>query len=191
MMERESTPRRKIDFELDRLEQMIADLKIEHEQYFLDILPRRPEQKLKETQRLIRQLHGEPFKQTATKFRFSQLVQRLQTLNNYWERILKQREAGTYSRDVYKANLRSGTNHSAVRNGGRPQKDKSMEQLYETYKQALKLTGSKDKNVDFNAFKRNLAKNAKQISKKTGVKDLQYKISVEDGKVSVKATPKK
>jgi hypothetical protein len=47
----------------------------------------------------IRKLVGPHIKNTALKFKIQQLKARMISLENYWERTSRQREAGTYKRD--------------------------------------------------------------------------------------------
>ena len=103
----DNLPKRELDLKLDLLEAKLADLKIAYEQFFLDILPHPPNELEREVHRLVRECRNAPFKKATSTFRLGQIVQRLQTYNNYWERVKRDREAGTYSRDVFKASLRA------------------------------------------------------------------------------------
>ena len=105
-MTEKETNRRQLDLELDRLENKISELRVLYEQYFVEILPLSPDKQQKEIVALIRKLLRAPFKNSQTRFRLRVLVQRYQTYATYWERVQKQKEEGTYSRDLFKAEMR-------------------------------------------------------------------------------------
>ena len=105
-MSEKETNRRQLDLELDRLENKISELRVLYEQYFVEILPLSPDKQQKEIVALIRKLLHAPFKNSQTRFRLRVLVQRYQTYATYWERVQKQKEEGTYSRDLFKAEMR-------------------------------------------------------------------------------------
>ena len=85
---------------LDELEGRIDKLKIAYEQYFMGREKLEPISDRQEVTRIVRQLQTTAFRNTAIKFRLNSLNQRFLTYQNYWNRILRQMEAGTYQRDI-------------------------------------------------------------------------------------------
>ncbi len=67
---------------------------------------------------------------------------------------------------------------------------KAMHELYSSYEAALRKTGKPVDNLNFESFKKSLIKKARELKERHGVKKLQYKIVVKDGKVVVKASGK-
>ena len=185
-------PRREIDHDLDLLEQRIEELRVLYEQYFIDVLPQMPEQLRKEVKSRIRKLVKAPFKNSATRFRLRSLEQRYRSYEMYWERVLKQREEGTYVRDVFKAEMREKAQaEDALAASGVGAAERGLKQLYDSYESAVKKTGASTDNINFDAFKRSMIKRAKDLKQQHGVKKLHYKIVVKGGKVIVKASTKK
>lgn len=183
--------KRKLDKELDRLEQELEDLRILHEQFFVDVLPHPPDEQKRNVKRHIRQLLKAPFKTSAIRFRLRSLVHRYQTYHTYWERVFKQREEGTYVRDVFKAELRERLLEETKQEGTNASRaERAMRQLFDSYVTALEKTGNKPGKLDFDSFKKSLVKKAQQLKKEQGVKKLLYKIVVKDGKVVIKASGK-
>ncbi|MFQ5586916.1 MAG: MXAN_5187 C-terminal domain-containing protein [Thermodesulfobacteriota bacterium] len=90
---------------IDLLESKLNRLKTEYEQYFLRILKKEPTALRSEVERLITQCSGQPIHNTATKFRLNSLTARYHSHKNYWTRVLRAIEEGTYHRDVFKMNL--------------------------------------------------------------------------------------
>lgn len=185
--------RRELDRELDRLENSIEQLRILFEQHFVDVLPQPPTKMQGDIKREIRRLLKAPFKNSATKFRLRMVVQRYQTYNTYWERIQKLREEGKFSRDLFKAEMRDKMLEDAKREATKLGKaEKGLRQLYSTYEDAMKKAdGGSAPKMNFDNFKNSLMKKAKLLKEQHGVKKLNYKIVVKEGKVVIKASAKK
>lgn len=183
--------RRKLDEQLDRLEVKITELRVYYEQYFVDLIPHPPDKLQQEVVWVIRKMLKAPFKNAATRFRLRQLIQRYQMYATYWEKIMKLREEGKYTKDMFKAEMREKSIASArfeASDQGRA--EKGMKQLFESYETALKKNGVNTKNINFESFKKSLLEKAKIMKEKTGAKKLHYKVTVKDGKVTLKATPR-
>lgn len=185
----ETTNKRKLDQQLDVLEAKINELRILYEQYFVDILPQPPDKLRKEVVLLIRQLLKAPFKNSAVRFRLRMIITRFQTYNTYWERVNKQREEGTYCRDLFKAEMREKAAEDAKLEGSRRSAaEKGLRQLYSSYETALKKSGASTDHVNFEAFKKSLMRKAKELKKQHGVDKLHYKVVMKNGKVTIKAS---
>lgn len=100
--------KKELDLELDLLEEKISELKLQYEQYFLDIVTQPPDKLYQEVVLFIRRLQNAPFKNSASSFRMKALTHRFQTFDTYWKRITKERAEGRYRRDVFKAKIRQG-----------------------------------------------------------------------------------
>lgn len=85
---------------LDELSARLEKLKIDYERYFLGIEKLEPGQDRKEIAQIVRQLQTTPTANTALKFRLQSLNQRFLSYQSYWNRIVRQIEAGTYQRDL-------------------------------------------------------------------------------------------
>jgi len=189
--ENEGKPRRELDLEIDRLEARINELRVLYEQHFVDILPYPPDKERKEVEKMIRGLLRKPFKNSQTRFRLRHVIHRYQSYKTYWERVNKQREDGTYFKDVFRAEVRERMREEAKEEASRRgAAQRGMRNLYSSYQEALKKTGSNTDNVNFDAFQKTLVHRAKQLKKQHGIKKLQYKIVMKNGKVTIKASGK-
>ena len=181
--------RRALDVELDQLEANLNELRIQFEQYFVDVLPQPPVQQQKDVVRQIKKLLRAPFKNSQTRFRLRTLVTRYQTYHTYWERVMKQREEGSYFKDVFKAEMRVKITEDQAKERSRSgAADKGMHQLFDSYRSALEKAGVESKQMNFDAFKKSLVQKAKELKEKHGVKKLNYKVVVKNGKVTIKAS---
>lgn len=97
---------REFDSRLSDLESEIAKLRAIYEQYFQGI-ERRPPVRLRERlDRQVRQLRRESPNNTALRFRYQTIFQRWITFTQYWDRISRRIEEGTYARDIRRAQRR-------------------------------------------------------------------------------------
>ncbi|MCB0339200.1 MAG: hypothetical protein KDD53_06335 [Bdellovibrionales bacterium] len=177
-----------LESELKLLEALIADLKVQYEQYFLGIRELAPEKLHRETKLQIKKLIKAPFKSATVRFRLRTLESRYHTFNNYWQRTLKQREEGVYRRDVFKAELREKIAlEEASQGSAASAANKSLEGLFQSYKSALEKQTGKRQDIDFSAFRKSLVSRAKDFKEKHGVKKVSFKVQVKEGKVSLKA----
>lgn len=180
--------KREVDRKLDVLEKRIGETHALYEQYFIDIIPHPPEEKDRQIKLMIKALLKEPFKQQAVKFRLRTLITRYQTYNTYWTRVMKQREEGTYSKDLFKADAREKAIAEAqlsLTDTGKA--EKGFQQLFKTYEGALQKAGANTKSLNYNDFRKSLLSQAKRLKQAHGVTNLNYKISVKNGKVAIRA----
>src|SRR5262249_39573508 len=97
-----------IDRELEELETRMERLRALYEQYFMGIEKLEPQIPRKDVERRIQILRREQIRNTALRFRFQMLIQRYNTMQQYWMRITREIENGTYRRDVMRAAQRFG-----------------------------------------------------------------------------------
>lgn len=97
-----------IDIALEELEQRLERLRSLYEQYFLGIEKVEPAIARKDVDRRFWLLRRTKLRNTARRFRMQLLVQRYNTFQQYWLRICRQIENGTYIRHVIRAEKRFG-----------------------------------------------------------------------------------
>lgn len=194
--EKESAPnpaRERLDLraELDHLDSMLSELRVLFEQYFSGLIPLAPEKPHAEVKRKIRQLRKAPFKNSALNYRLRTLEVRYGTLHTYWQRVLREREEGTYHKDIFKANMRERqASEAAFAQTQEGAADKGMKNLFDAYRSALEKVSGHAPRIDFGAFKDSLIKRAKDYKRQHGDKKLTFKVVVKDGKVAVRASVK-
>lgn len=88
-----------IGAEADALDKAMNELRAAYELYFMGVEPTEPLQARDRLKAKLRWLQGQQVRNTAQRFRINQLKARMISLENYWQRVLRQREAGTYHRD--------------------------------------------------------------------------------------------
>jgi len=94
------------DARLGDLESEITRLRAIYEQWFQGIERVPPVRMREKLDRKVRQLRREAPNNTALRFKYQTIFQRWITFTQYWDRITKRIEEGTYHRDVKRARRR-------------------------------------------------------------------------------------
>jgi hypothetical protein len=97
-----------IDVALDELETRLDRLRSLYEQYFLGIEKIEPAVARKDVDRRFWILRRTKIRNTARRFRLQTLIQRYNTFQQYWARICREIENGTYSRHILRAQKKLG-----------------------------------------------------------------------------------
>jgi hypothetical protein len=99
---------REFDLYLAELENRLERLRVLYEQYFMGMERIEPQVARKDVDRRFWTLRKTRVNNTARKFRLQTLLQRYNTLQQYWQRTCRQIENGTYTRHVARARRRFG-----------------------------------------------------------------------------------
>lgn len=186
-----SEPKLDVRVELSKLDGLLGELKVQYEQFFLGIISLPPDRLHFSVKQLIKKLKGSPFKSSAMRFQLRSLENRYNSYNTYWQRVLRERENGTYSRDVFKAELRKRlAQEEALSNSAKGQAEKGFVNLYNSYKSAIEQRTGKAVNLDYAAFKKSLLQRSKEFKTQTGAKKLSYTVLVKNGKVTLQVRAK-
>ena len=177
--------------ELRRFEAMLEELKVTFEQHFMGILPLPPDKDHEDVKKLLRKLRRAPFRNSQMKYQLRSLESRYNIYNTYWQRVLREREAGTYVKDVFKAELRARLAEEEARaQTALGAADRQMRELFESYRLALERQTGRRPDLDYKSFRTSLVKRAKELKGKTGGKRLSFAVAVKDGKVVLQAKAK-
>ena len=97
-----------VERELEELETRIERLRALYEQYFMGLEKLEPLIPKKDVERRIWVLRRVHVRNTGLRFKFQMLIQRFNTFQQYWSRVAREIENGTYRRDVLRAAKRFG-----------------------------------------------------------------------------------
>jgi hypothetical protein len=92
-----------VDVALEELENRLERLRALYEQYFMGIERIEPAIPRKDVDRRIYVLRREKIRNTAKRFKLQTIISRYNTFQQYWQRICREIEAGTYKRHVIRA----------------------------------------------------------------------------------------
>lgn len=182
-----------IRLELDQLDSCLSELKVRYEQYFVGTLPLPPDKQYAEVVTQIKRLRKAPFRNSEMKYRLKGLEHRFNTLNTYWKRVLREREEGTYSRDLFKAALRErAAQEEAHATTIKGQAEKGLQNLFHSYKSAVEKQTGRKQDLDFELFRTSIVKRVKEFKEQHGTAArVTFKVVVKEGKVSVQASAKR
>lgn len=103
-----------IDLAISELETRLERLRALYEQYFMGIERMEPAVVRKDVDRRFYVLRKEKIRNTAKRFKLQTLVQRYNTMQQYWSRICREIELGTYKRHKLKAERAFGSLDAAA-----------------------------------------------------------------------------
>jgi len=92
-----------LDVALEELENRLERLRALYEQYFMGIERIEPQIPRKDIDRRIYVLRREKIRNTAKRFKLQTIISRYNTFQQYWQRICREIENGTYKRHVIRA----------------------------------------------------------------------------------------
>ena len=181
------------DEDLRVIENKLNMLKLDYERYFLGTRPREPINERREIQKFFTQWANMSIQNTALRFRFNSHNARYQAMKRQWDSILRQMEAGTYKRDVFKANLRTGASRTTAKTGGAEDgatgSANAGSALFDSYRDAALACGQTVKGLSAKKLQAVVDKQTNALKQKLGCKDVQFRVTVKDGKVKLKASP--
>lgn len=195
------------DDELKLLEIRLNQLKLDYEKYFIGTRPTEPAQLRGEIQKAIIKWSNTRITNSALRFKFNSLNGRYQAFKRQWDTTLRQIEAGTYKRHVFKANLHDrerglaepasevaapGRSAGAAPSGtpARPSdvsSSKAGDDLFESYRAAMKAAGQDTSGLSRAKLEAAIAKQEAAAKKQLGCDRVAFRVVVQDGKVKLKA----
>ena len=92
-----------LDVALEELEVRVERLRALYEQYFLGFEKIEPAVARKDVERRIYVLRREKIRNTGKRFKLQTIIQRYNTFQQYWQRICREIENGTYKRHILRA----------------------------------------------------------------------------------------
>lgn len=192
---------------LDELEQKMSYLKIQYEKYFSGLERIEPLRDREELKRMVRDLHDNPMRNPAQRFKFQQLKARLQSLEMYWIRNLVMIERGTHPKMQFRANLKGQKGPEELdaaalepmmtqeqeevlrrRQETQEREERALKMVYDKYMEARAKCGQ-NTDIAFDTVRNALRQQVRQIKSQFNVESVRFRIAIEDGKAKVKAVP--
>ncbi|HAG50197.1 MAG TPA: hypothetical protein DHU69_02215 [Deltaproteobacteria bacterium] len=177
--------------DLDILDVKITKLRVDYEQYFTKTLKREPTFLRDEVDRLILKYSNQPITNTALKFRYSTLASKYTSCKQFWNRILRQIEEGTYERGAG-VGVRAPEIPRVVEPlEQEPASDSKFKGVYQQYLEARKQAKEQTKGMNYEEFTSGIMQQTEKLKKDLKCTDVEYKVTVKDGKAKVTLIPKK
>ena len=201
--------------ELERIEHAIRKLKIAYELYFCGTEKLPPIKQREELDRLVRKYSGMNFPNTGDRFYFNTVQNRYHSYAELWNKQMRMREEGrvTVGRRVDtsgvarplqstpslartvtapaagKRRVSRPSREGAVRLSPDRLEDASLRSLYNSFTQARAQVGQAGKTPGYERFRDQIQSQLQALKKQGKTGPVEFKVSIQDRKVSLKARP--
>jgi hypothetical protein len=208
-----------LEEETRSLEEDLEALKARYEQYFLGVERKEPSRWRDELRKRVMRLKEAFTRNTGLKFRIHSLHARYLSYERLWMRSAREKEEGTYRRDVFKARLRARRDEreasappdaaarpavaaaTASQQAAPPKApapvaapggmgEAQMRALYAAYIAAKKSCSEDVSRLTYEAVARSVSKQIPEIMTRFQAKTVEFKVEVKGGKAVLKAVPK-
>lgn len=194
---------------IELLDQKISRLRVEYEQYFIKAAKREPAKLRAEVDRMVLDYGDKNISNTSLKFRLNGIISRYNSYKQYWSRVMREIDEGTYVRRAEGADAGSlnepkrppsapkdipSVSKPDVTEPARPVEkagDEGLKDVYRKYIEARKACGEPTAGVTFEAISKTIEQNKKLVESKYKTKNLEIKVDVKDGKTRLVIAPKK
>lgn len=175
-----------IQASIDRLDRDIQQLKINFERFFTGNLPMPPEEFRTAVRQQIQQLRAVPMHALVDRFRLNTLEARFNTLNELFNRRLREREEGSAAPPsrLEPQTQRRYDPYQGIVVGEAPPSE-AIQALYrELYDDDTPSSGS-----NFNRFHTYLLGQMAAIRERSGCDEVKFRVASEGGQLKLKAKP--
>jgi hypothetical protein len=190
--------------QIDLLDSKIARLKVEYEQYFARVLKREPVKLRDEVERTILAYSNKLINNTSLKFKLNAVVARYNAYKQYWARVLRAIEDGTYVRKAEGAPegpIAKGAAKPAqtaapgakmpAQSRQKEDKDNAVSEIYTKYIEARKQCNEPVDGITVDALKKTIDQYRKKVEEQYKTSNVEFNVSIKDGHAKLSITPKK
>jgi len=173
--------------DIDLFENLLKELVIKYEQYFLGIERREPLKLLEEVDRMSRRYTASTISNTMLLFRYNSLKSRLVSYRQYWNRTNRLIEDGKYSRDRFKMQR----HQNQVPAPAQRQETKSeTDQVFLQYIEACRSCNIPTNGLTPDRIAATLDRCRDTLPEKYRENPVEFRVVVENGKPKIKVRPR-
>lgn len=167
-------------------------LEREYEQFFSGALNKPPWDTLRVVDDIVKTYARNPPRNLSEQSIFAMHQAKYNTYTEMWNRRLRLKEEGRLPGGPEMKSRRSAS-PPPPEPASRPSSEgrDSLRKVFDSYVAAKQKAGEGTGKLNYESFRRTLEKQAEQLRSSRGFKDVNFGVSVKDGKVSVVARPKK
>lgn len=202
-----------------KTEEDLEALRARYELYFLGIEKREPSRERGEMKRRVERLKESFTKNTGLRFRLQTLHARFLSYERLWMRSTREKEAGTYRRDIFKARLRAkdtpaeGTPApggasapaaaSASPSARRPApagpsapatfsgtSEPQLRALFDAFVDAKRRCKEDVSRLSYDSLAKSVHKQVPELMARFKARSVDFRVEVKDGKAILKAIPR-
>ncbi len=171
--------------DMAKLQRTFRLLEREYEQWFSGALPKPPSDTQKICEDIVRRYNVSPPRNLSEQSLFSMLQARFNTYMEMWNRRTRLKEEGRLP------GQREGKRSAAKPSPPPAAPSDPFREVFDSFVAAKQKAGEATTKLNYESFRKTLEKQADQIRAAKGFKDVDFGVTVKDGKVSVVARPKK
>jgi hypothetical protein len=177
--------------DLDQFEQLLRELIIKYEQYFLGIEKREPLRLFSQVERLSQRFLSGGISNAMQRFRYNCLVARFTTYRQYWSRIVRLIEEGKYSRDRFKMKIHERDKNLEPAPQTEPEKpvEREIDRVYQQYLEARSACSLPTEGISPEMIAAAIDKQRPLIMERYHCTGVEFRVVIEDGKPKIKARP--
>ena len=177
--------------DLDQFEQLLSELIIKYEQYFLGIEKREPLRLFSQVERLSQRFISGGITNSMQRFRYNCLVARFTTYRQYWSRIVRLIEEGKYSRDRFKMKIHERDRNLEPAPQPEPEKpvEREIDRVYQQYLEARVACNLSTDGISPEMIAAAIDKQRPLILERFHCKEVEFRVVIEEGKPKIKARP--
>ncbi len=185
--------------EIDLLDSKIARLKVEYEQYFARVLKREPAKLRDEVDRTVLAMSNKLINNTSLKFKLNAIVAKYNSYKQYWTRVLRAIDEGTYVRKAegapdgpaVKATARKAALAEPAQARGKEEKPDGISEIYTKYIEARRQCNEPVEGITVEALKKTIDQYKKKVEEQFKTSEVEFKVQIKDGHAKLSITPKK
>lgn len=175
--------------DMEQLRRDMKQLEIEYEQWFSGATPKPPLDTRKRVEDLIRRYNVSMPQNLAEAQLFQMHQSKFNSYSEMWNRRIRLKEEGRLPGQREAA--RPARAESAKPEPKAPARVDKFREVFDQFVAAKQKTGQGSAGMSYEAFRQKLAQQADQLRAKGGYRDVDFGVSIKDGKVSIVAKPKK
>ena len=180
--------------DLDRFEQLLGELVIKYEQYFLGIEKREPLRIFGQVERISQRFNSSGITNSMQRFKFNCLMARFTTYRQYWNRINRLIEEGKYSRDRFKMKIHERDKNIEPAPRPEPEKpekpvEREIDRVYQQYLEARTACNLTTEGINPAIISAAIEKQRPLIMERYHCTGVEFRVVIEEGKPKIKARP--
>lgn len=181
--------------EATALANRLEELRKAYDRYFIGVDKLEPQTDRRRFQMELDALLGAPSPNTQVRFQIAQIKGKYLTFSQYWSRVLREIEDGTYARDRFRAELkdkqRSGSTRDATKSqaaaGGTAVDGDMVERVFRAYVMAKQKCNEPTEGISREKLAEMLARHASKLADTGGGGRPDFKVVIKDGKARIVA----
>ncbi len=180
--------------EATALAHRLEELRKAYDRYFLGIDKLEPQGDRRRFQLELDAILGAPSPNTQVRFQVSQVKGKFVTLQQYWNRVLREIEDGTYQRDRFRVDLKARDREQPARAESapappseRPLDADVIERVFRAYLTAKQKCNEPTEGITRERLGEMLSKHAAKLGASTSGERPDFKVVIKDGKARIVA----